>query len=141
MSKLYCKEKLDKSSKYRFLKSYFHNNSPATYEDIECTIEQCDRNKNRSVGDLKMLLDGAFKTETPIDDVIVMLIKAEASKTVKALFCPNILNVVFFHKRRPYYYFAGPGFMAAPRRGAVGKDGYSYNQMLEIYKTKQNEQK
>ena len=136
MSKIYCKEKLDKSSKKRFLLSYFNHNTPTTYEDLECTIEQCGEGRNRSVLDLKMLVDGVFKRETPIEDIIYILIDLQLSAKIKALYCCDIRKVVFFNKNKGYYHFGGGEFMEAPRRDRIGFDGYSYEQMLKIYENK-----
>lgn len=136
MSKIYCKEKIDKSSKKRFLLSYFNHETPATYENQECTIEQCGEGRNRSVLDLKMLVDGVFKRETPIEDIIYILIDLQLNAKIKALYCYDIHRVVFFNKDKDYYFFGGDGREAAPYKDRVGVDGYSYEQMLKIYEYK-----
>lgn len=139
MSKIYCKEKIDKSSKKRFLVSYFNHNTPATYEDQACTIEQCGEGRNRSLLDLKMLVDGVFKRETPIEDIIYILIDLQLNAKIKALYCNDIHRVVFFNKDKGYYFFGGGAWSfagAAPYKNRVGVDGYSYEQMLSIYENK-----
>jgi hypothetical protein len=135
MNKIYCKHKLTKWSKKKFLFDYFEYGAPATYNK-ESNTKQCDGNKNRSILDLKMLLDGQFKSETTIDDIIFIMVNLVSSEKLKALYCPNIRKVVFFQNSKDYYYFNGPSFMAAPYKEKVGIDGYSYDQMLEIYKNK-----
>lgn len=136
MSKIYCKEKLDKSSKKKFLLSYFKHNTPATYENQECTIEQCEEGRNRSVLDLKMLVDGVFKRETPIEDIIYILVDLQLNAKIKALYCCDIHMVVFFNKDKDYYFFGGDGWETALYKDRVGVDGYSYEHMLKIYKNK-----
>ena len=136
MSKIYCKEKLDKSSKKKFLLSYFKHDTPATYENQECTIEQCEEGLNRSVLDLKMLVDGVFKRETPIEDIIYILVDLQLNAKIKALYCYDIHMVVFFNKDKHYYFFGGDGWETALYKDRVGVDGYSYEHMLKIYENK-----
>lgn len=133
MSKLTCREKLNTSSKKQFVKSYFWHKAPATFD--ENGNLQCDNNRNRSILDLKMLIDGHFKRETAIDDVIVLLVGLVLKRNIKALYCPTIRKVVFCNKNKNYYHF----MYDAPARGVIGLDGYSWNQMLQIYNDKINE--
>jgi hypothetical protein len=57
--KIYCKKKLSKRSKKEFLHQYFDSRTPATYY-FNTKKLQCSSNRNRSIGDLKALLDGSF---------------------------------------------------------------------------------
>jgi len=136
MNKIYCSFKQIGRSKRDFLLSYFNNNTPETFWDIECTRSQCGWRRNRSIGDIKMLLDGRFKKETPIEDVIFLLVDLVLKESIKALFCPNINKLVFFNKTRPYYYFCDNPAIDAPRRTYKGTDGYSWVEALEIHKNK-----
>jgi len=136
MNKIYCKKKITGSSKRKFLLSYFSQITPETFWDVECTNSQCSRTKNRSIGDIKMLLDGRFKKKTPIEDVIFLLVDLVLKESIKALFCPDINKLVFFNKTRPYYYFCDNPEIDAPRRTRKGTDGYSWVEVLEIHKNK-----
>ena len=138
MNKIYCKEQLDTTTKREALKSYFDKDSPATYEDKECTKNQCAEYRRRSAGDLAMLLNGLFDEETSIEDVILILVDMVTKKKLGALFCPDIKKVVFFAKSG--YSFNDIQHPKYTDPSLIGYDGYSWNSMLEIYKTKQNEQ-
>ena len=142
MSKLYCKEKINNSSRRNAIKSYFYNESPATFSDNECTIFQCGGMKNRSAGDLVMLLDGLFKKETTIEEAIWLLVDMINKRECRALYCPNIQKIVFFSKKSRAYSFNGEfTHRIYTDKSSLGLDGYSWNSMLGIYKTKQNERK
>lgn len=139
MNKIYCKKQLNVTTKRDAIKSYFDNDSPETYDDKECTMFQCRQLRRRSAGDLAMLLNGLFEEETSIEDTILLLVDMVTNDECRALFCPDIRKVVFFDKCG--YSFNGPQHIIYSDKSLVGSDGYSWNSMLEIYKTKQNERK
>lgn len=136
MNKIYCKEELTGRHKREFLLSYFENQTPETFWDAKCTNSQCSRKRSRSIGDIKMLLDGRFSKKTKIEDVIFLLVDLVLKEDIKALFCPDINKLVFFNKTRPYYYFCDNPAIDAPRRTYKGTDGYSWIEVLEIHKNK-----
>jgi len=149
MNKIYCAQQLNRQSKKNFLLDYFVKCTPATFNDPECTDMQCRPRKSRSIGDLKMLLDGAFKTETKEDDLIVMLIDLikllDNDHVVRCLFCQNKHKLVFYSSEvHPTYWEYTIENSQNNRWNDTGKtsliDGYSWNSLLEIYKNKTNEQ-
>lgn len=149
MNKIYCAQPLNKASKKKLLLDYFSKDTPATFNDPECIDMQCRPRKSRSIGDLKMLLDGAFKTETKEDDLIVMLIDLvsllDKDHTVSCLYCSNINKLVFYSRNvHPSYWEYTIEDSSSNRWNDTKKrsllDGYSWDSLLEIYKTKQNEQ-
>jgi len=132
--KIYCKKKLNKRTKKAFLIDYFENRCPSTY-DSETNEVQCAARRNRSVGDLKMLLDGTFKTKTKTDDVIYKLVSLtdNSGGIVRALFCSDINRVVFYSS------LVHPAYWELNIRSSfstVGGDGYSWNELVMIYKNK-----
>lgn len=148
MSKIYCAQPLNKKSKKAFLFDYFEKCAPATFSDPECTNLQCLQRKSRSIGDLKMLLDGAFKTETPVNYLIQMLLSLVDLKgekhIVRCLFCTNIDKLVFYSSKVHSTYWeystnSDENSCLNPKRNSP-HDGYSWNSLIEIYKSKQNEQ-
>ena len=141
MNKIYCKDKLNVTSRRSALKSYFHKGSPSTYNNTECTIVQCYYDRNRSVGDLTMLLNSLFKKESVVENIIWLLVDMVNKKECSALYCPNINKVVFYPKRKIDYGFNSEPHSTYTNKETIGIDGYSWNLMLEIYKTKQDERK
>lgn len=145
MSKIYCKEKLNRASKKKFLLDYFIKLTPETYFNQECSISQCRPRKSRSIGDLKMLLDGAFKTETPKDYLIKMLLSLinlkEDEHVVRCLYCNNVDKLVFYSSSvHPSYWEFSIEDTLENRWNGPGKespiDGYSWNSLVKIYLNK-----
>lgn len=139
MSKIYCKIDLPSRTKKRFLSAYFDSMTPETY--FEDGAKQCDSHRSRSAGDLKMLLDGKFKTKTKIDDVIKILVdlvgSIEQDSNIKAIFCPHIHKIVFYNGFLHPYTSLRTDYCYNYN---IGEDGLSWRTMINIYKTKQNEQ-
>lgn len=144
MNKLYCAQPLDKKSKKAFLLDYFKKCTPATFNDPECTHLQCLQRKSRSIGDLKMLLDGNFKTKTTNNNLIIILldlIKLKGKdRIVSCLYCPDIKKLAFYSRTvRPTYWeydindLSPDTYRNTKNRGI---DGYSWNDLIEIYKNK-----
>lgn len=136
MSKIYCRSKINKASRRKAIKSYFHKDSPATYGDPEFNIVQCYGGKNRSVGDLTMLFNSIFKKESNLENTIWLLVDMVNKKECSALFCPNINKIVFYPNKRIGYGFNSVSHSTYTNKDSVGVDGYSWNQMLEIHKNK-----
>jgi len=136
MNKIYCKSKINNASRRRALISYFHKASPSTYDDPEFNIVQCYGDRNRSVGDLTMLLNGLFKKESVVENIIWLLVDMVNKKECSALFCPNINKIVFYPGKKIGYGFNSVSHSTYTNKDKVGVDGYSWNQMLEIYKNK-----
>lgn len=134
IEKIYCKKKLPKNSKRNFLRAYFHEIQPETY-DCKTKKIQCLSGKNRSIGDLKMLLDGTFKSTTKINDVICLLMSLFEAKMVRSLFCMDVNKVVFYSPLNPkgYWSYHDLGFGVS-----IGIDGYSWSSINKIYKNKLN---
>lgn len=148
MNKIYCKEKLNKKSKKKFLLDYFNKKNPATFNNLECTVIQCGARKSRSIGDLKMLLDGAFKTKISENDLIAILLNLMDAQgendIIRCLYCPHINKLVFYNRSVHVDYWSyeiNGGSPAISIRKKSPNDGYCWNDLVEIYKTKQNERK
>lgn len=144
MNKLYCAQPLNKKSKKAFLLDYFKKSTPATFSDPEYTQLQCLPRKSRSIGDLKMLLDGNFKTKTTNNNLIIILLdlirlKGE-DRIVSCLYCPNIQKLVFYSRTvRPTFWeydINDPEMGLHRNTKNKGIDGYSWNDLIEIYKNK-----
>jgi len=135
--KIYCKKKLSKRSKKEFLHQYFDSRTPTTYY-FDTKIRQCEKNKNRSIGDLKALLDGSFKTTTSKNKTILLLMELLAEKEIKCLKCPTIRKIVFLDKNKSYWtYYVSKIERKYNYMGAsIGTDGYCFNDLLEIYDNK-----
>jgi len=136
MNKIYCKEKINNRSRRKAIKSYFQKESPATYDNQECTIVQCYSGRNRSAGDLTMLLNSIFKREYNLENVIWLLVDMVNKRECSALFCPDINKVVFYPNKRIRYGFNSEPHSTYTNKNSIGVDGYSWNRMLEIYKNK-----
>lgn len=83
-----------------------------------------------------MLLNGLFKKESELEDIICLLVDMVNKKECSALFCPNINKVVFYPKRKISYGFNFESHPTYTNKDSVGVDGYSWNSLLEIYKNK-----
>jgi hypothetical protein len=135
MNKIYCKEKLNRQSKKKFLLDYFLKDAPETYNDPECSIRQCSSRRSRSIIDLKFLLDGHFKTTTEINDVIIMMLDhvLDGTDRLRCLRCNNINKLVFYRSSlHPSYYTFNLSEYDSIRCG----DGYSWNDFKQIYLNK-----
>lgn len=136
--KIYCKRKLSKRSKKEFLHQYFDSGTPTTYF-LDTDKVQCTAGRNRSIGDLKALLDGSFKTITSINKVIILLLVLLEEKKIKCLFCGTINKIVFFNKKKVYYCTYRVEELERcvnyiPNR--KGWDDYCFSDLLEIYDNK-----
>ena len=136
--KIYCKKKLSKKSKKEFLHQYFDSRTPTTYY-LDTTKIQCGANRNRSILDLKALLDGSFKTTTSKNKTIKLLMSLLIENKIKCLFCQDVHKIVFFNVRKTYWTFYTNNMNSweiIHYGNTIGIDGYSFNQMLEIYNKK-----
>ena len=132
--KIYCKKKLSKRSKKEFLLQYFESRTPTTYF-LGTNKMQCSANRNRSIGDLKALLDGSFKTITSKNKTIMLLMSLFEESKIKALKCPNIGKIVFFNKRKGCwtYSFNIHEFFNRFNGDDEDSEGISFNELIEYY--------
>jgi hypothetical protein len=97
--KIYCKNKLPKTSRKRFLEEYFKLNQPTTY--FESGKLQCVKGLNRSTKDIQALLNGSFKTQTSLKKTIKILANLLKKEKVRVLYCPDIRKYVFYNPDNP----------------------------------------
>jgi len=129
--KLYCKENLSRSTKKVFLREYFNKYQPATYI-VGTNKIQCHAGKNRSIGNIKALLDGTFKTPTSLEQTAKILVKLVLKNQACSLWCSYIGKVVFYGPKNPYYYYT---FIWGSSHFKAGTDGFSWNKLKEIYES------
>jgi hypothetical protein len=139
--KLFCKVELNKTSKKKFLEEYLSTKykQPNTYF-VENKVMQCDGNRNRSIGDLQALLNGTFKTRTSIRKTAKLLVELVDEKKIKTLYCPHIKKIVFCHVGKPYVGYTIAEASSFTGGGIVGKDGYNWKALVDMYNSYNHDQ-
>lgn len=123
---------IDRSSKEKFLEDYFRLEQPATFtEDGEL---QCEADRNRSIRDLTMLLNGEFEEPTSEEDCALLLEILLRDRRVRSLHCSTVKKLVYYSAKNKhgYWSFDEEGIMDDLSFSNVN-DGWSRQKINELY--------